>query len=136
MQLGIFAKTYNRRTVEQTLQAVRNDGLSAVQFNMSVLGLPTIPDPIGPQAIAEIAQAADAARVTLAAISGTFNTAHPDPDVRVAYLDRFPNLAQAAAALEIPVITLSSGSRNRKDMCGAATPTTAPSRLGTIPGPA
>jgi sugar phosphate isomerase/epimerase len=83
MQLGIFAKTYNRRTVEQTLQAVRNDGLSAVQFNMSVLGLPTIPDPIGPQAIAEIAQAADAARVTLAAISGTFNAAHPDPDTRV-----------------------------------------------------
>ena len=68
MQLGIFAKTYNRPTVEQTLRAVRNNGLSAVQFNMSVLGLPTIPDPVAPQAIAEIALAADATRVTLAAI--------------------------------------------------------------------
>lgn len=116
MQLGIFAKTYNRPTVEQTLRAVRNDGLSAVQFNMSVLGLPTIPDPVAPQAIAEIALAADATRVTLAAISGTFNAAHPDPDTRAAYLDRFPHLARAAAALEIPVITLSSGSRDREDM--------------------
>ncbi len=95
MQLGIFAKTYNRPTVEQTLRAVRNDGLSAVQFNMSVLGLPTIPDPVAPQAIAEIALAADATRVTLAAISGTFNAAHPDPDTRAAYLDRFPHLARA-----------------------------------------
>ncbi len=116
MQIGIFAKTYSRPTVGQTLQAVRNDGLSAVQFNMSVLGLPTIPDPVPPKMIAQIAQAADATRITLAAISGTFNAAHPEPDSRAAYLNRFPNLARAAAALEIPVITLSSGSRDREDM--------------------
>ena len=44
MQLGIFAKTFTRPTVEQTLQAVADAGIGAVQFNLSVLGLPTVPD--------------------------------------------------------------------------------------------
>ena len=40
IRLGIFAKTFARPTVEQTLQAVADAGIAAVQFNLSVLGLP------------------------------------------------------------------------------------------------
>src|SRR5256885_17197550 len=48
-QLGIFAKTFARPSVEETLQAVADAGIPAVQFNLSVLGLDTVPE-IGPPA--------------------------------------------------------------------------------------
>ena len=63
-----------------------------------------------------IQAAAVATGVELAAISGTFNAAHPDPAQRQQFLDRFGFLCTAAAQLGIPVITLSSGSRDPDDM--------------------
>ena len=44
MQLGIFAKTFPRPTLEETLDAVAAHGLTQVQFNMSCMGLATLPD--------------------------------------------------------------------------------------------
>ena len=44
MHLGIFAKTFPRPTLEETLDAVADHGLTHVQFNMSCMGLPTLPD--------------------------------------------------------------------------------------------
>ena len=38
MQLGIFAKTFPRPTLEETLDAVASHGLTHVQFNMSCVG--------------------------------------------------------------------------------------------------
>ena len=40
MQLGIFAKTYDRPDVPSCLQAVADAGIPATQFNLSVAGLP------------------------------------------------------------------------------------------------
>ena len=47
MQLGIFAKTFDRPDVDACLQAVADAGIPATQFNLSVVGLPTIPDDPG-----------------------------------------------------------------------------------------
>jgi len=116
MQLGIFAREFARPTVAQTLQAVADCGISAVQFNLSVLGLPTVPDTVPAEAVAATRDAVTRSGVRLAAISGTFNTAHPDPVVRTAGITRFPVLCETAQALGIPVITLSSGSRHPQDM--------------------
>ena len=97
MRLGIFAKTFDRPDVASCLQAVADAGIPATQFNLSVAGLPTIPDaPVPDEVIREIRAAADQAGVALAAISGTFNAAHPDPAHRQTYLDRFPHLCAAA----------------------------------------
>jgi sugar phosphate isomerase/epimerase len=118
MQLGIFAKTFVRPSVEETLQAVASAGIRAAQFNLSVLGLPTLPDAVPAEAIAATREAAARTGVELAAISGTFNTAHPDPAIRKAGVARFPVLCEAASALDVPMITLSSGSRDPDDMWG------------------
>jgi len=48
MQLGIFAKTFVRPSLEATLDAVASHGLSCVQFNMACVGLPTLPEAIAP----------------------------------------------------------------------------------------
>jgi sugar phosphate isomerase/epimerase len=117
MQLGIFAKTFDRPDVASCLQAVADAGIPATQFNLSVAGLPTIPDePVPDDIVAAIRTAADQAGVALAAISGTFNTAHPDPAHRQTYVARFPHLCLVARDLQIGIITLSSGSRDPQDM--------------------
>lgn len=117
MQLGIFARTFDRPDVGSCLQAVAEAGIPATQFNLSVAGLPTIPDqPVPDDVVDVIRAAADQAGVTLAAISGTFNSAHPDPAHRRTYLDRFPHLCAVARDLQIGIITLSSGSRDPRDM--------------------
>jgi sugar phosphate isomerase/epimerase len=142
MQLGIFAKTFDRAGVDSCLQAVADAGIPATQFNLSVLGLPTIPDaPVQDPVIEEIRAASARSGVTLAAISGTFNAAHPDPAHRRIHLERFPYLCAAARDLQIPVLTLSSGSRDPENMWGwhadnAAAPAWADSRstLQTLAG--
>lgn len=117
MQLGIFAKTFDRPDVASCLQAVAAAGIPATQFNLSVAGLPTIPDqPVPDDVVDAIRAAADQAGVALAAISGTFNAAHPDSAQRQTYLARFPHLCAVARDLQIGIITLSSGSRDPHDM--------------------
>ena len=117
MQLGIFAKTFDRPDVASCLHAVADAGIPATQFNLSVAGLPTIPDaPVPDQILRDVRAAADQAGVALDAISGTFNAAHPDPAHRQTYLDRFRHLCAAAQDLQIGIITLSSGSRDPDDM--------------------
>ena len=117
MQLGIFAKTFERPDVASCLQAVADAGIRAAQFNLSVAGLPTIPhEPVPDEIIQRIRAAADQAGVALVAISGTFNAAHPDPAQRPTYLARFPHLCAVARDLQIGIITLSSGSRDPQDM--------------------
>ena len=117
MRLGIFAKTYDRPDVASCLQAVADAGIPAAQFNLSVAGLPTIPDaPVPDAVIHQIRAAAGQAEVALAAISGTLNAAHPYPAHRQTHLDLFPHLCAAASYLHIDIITLSSGSRDPDDM--------------------
>jgi sugar phosphate isomerase/epimerase len=117
MQLGIFAKTFDRPNVASCLQAVADAGIPATQFNLSVAGLPTLPDgPVPEDVVDAIRAGADQAGVALAAISGTFNTAHPDSAHRQTYLARFPHLCAVARDLHIGIITLSSGSRDPQDM--------------------
>jgi sugar phosphate isomerase/epimerase len=117
MQLGIFAKTFDRPDVASCLQAVADAGIVATQFNLSVAGLPTVPDePVPDEILLRIRVAADQAGVALAAISGTFNAAHPDSAQRQTYLARFPHLCAIARDLQIGIITLSSGSRDPHDM--------------------
>jgi sugar phosphate isomerase/epimerase len=118
MRLGIFAKELPRPTVAETLQAIVDVGLTAAQFNLSMLGLPTVPKSVPAAALAATREAVARSGVRLAAISGTFNTAHPDPAVRKAGVARFPVLCEAARCLDIPVITLSSGSRHPRYMWG------------------
>jgi len=73
MELGIFAKTFPRATLEETLDAVVAHGLKHVQFNLSCVGLPTLPDRLEQEQCADIARAFRERGLTMAAISGTFN---------------------------------------------------------------
>lgn len=116
MQLGIFAKTFARPTVEECFDAVAAHGLSCVQFNMSCVGLPTLPDEIDPELCDRIASAAASRGLSIAAMSGTFNMIHPDEAMRADGLRRLAILAGACARLGTRLITLCTGTRDPIDM--------------------
>lgn len=116
MEIGIFAKTFVRSSVGDVLDAAVAHGLHTVQFNLACAGLPTLPDVIDPDLVAQIRAAFVARGMTMAAISGTFNMSHPDRRVRADGLRRLGVLAAACHGLGASIITLCSGTRDPGNM--------------------
>jgi sugar phosphate isomerase/epimerase len=116
MQLGIFAKTYTRPTVEEVFNAVAADGFTAVHFNFASAGLPSLPDAVDPAVLARIRSAAAERGLAIETLSGTFNMIHPDPAVRRHGLERLRVLAAACAGLGTQIVTLCTGTRDPENM--------------------
>ncbi|MGX7871737.1 sugar phosphate isomerase/epimerase family protein [Mesorhizobium sp. ORM6] len=115
MRLGIFAKTFPGTDPAAVLTAARQAGYETTQFNLACAGMPSMPDAVPENAVAAIRAAAQSTGVSLAALSGTYNMAHPDKAVRDDGLRRLGVVIETAAALEIPLVTLCTGSRNAAD---------------------
>ena len=115
MDLGICAKTFSRPSLTQTLDAVRDSGLLAMQFNMALAGGPSLPDEIPAELASRIGTEARSRGLRMAAVSGTYNMAHPDPDARADGQRRLDVLIAAAAGLGTRVVTLCTGSRDATD---------------------
>ncbi len=115
MQIGIFAKTFPGTDPQTVLSAVAASGYGATQFNLACCGLPSMPDAVPQDAIEAIRAAAEASKVSLVALSGTYNMAHPDPAVRASGLRQLEVVIKAASALSIPLVTLCTGTRNAAD---------------------
>jgi Sugar phosphate isomerases/epimerases len=115
MEIGIFARTFPGNDPAAVLAAVRDAGYGTAQFNLACAGLASMPDAVPDDAIAAIAAARASTGVTLCALSGTYNMAHPDAAVRAAGLERLAVVIAAAARLKIPLVTLCTGSRDPLD---------------------
>ena len=116
MRLGIFARTFSRPSLEGVLDAVVGHGLHETQFNMSVAGLPSMPEKIDPALAERVREAAAERNVTVAAVSGTFNMAHPDDGVRRDGLRRLAAISASCDLLGTSTITLSTGTRDTENM--------------------
>ena len=116
MQLGIFARTFKRSTVEETFDAVVAHDLHCVQFNMSCVGLPSLPGHIEDSISVRIQVAAASRNIDIAAVSGTYNMIHPDPEERQAGLQRLQVLASSCKRIGTSVITLCTGTRDPHNM--------------------
>lgn len=115
MQLGIFAKTFSAKGTLPVLSAVRAAGYEATQFNMACVGLPSMPDEISGSIISEINAASKSSDVSIAAISGTYNMAHPNPAVRADGLRRLAVIIANAKTMGTNLVTLCTGSRDVED---------------------
>jgi sugar phosphate isomerase/epimerase len=116
MRVGIFAKTFARSSLEETLYAVRAHGIGCVQFNMSCASLPPMPEEIPAELTDRIRGEMERRNLTMAAVSGTFNMIHPDRGKRREGLRRLGVLADACGRLGTSVITLCTGTRDPEDM--------------------
>lgn len=114
MQLGIFAKTFAGTDPALVLGAAKAAGYEAVQFNLACTGRPSLPDHIDDEAdvIAQIVAASRATDVSLAALSATYNMAHPDPIKRRAGLKGLETAIRVAVSVGIPLVTLCTGTRH------------------------
>jgi len=115
MRLGIFAKTFPGTTPDAVLQQVAAAGYQAAQYNMACSGLSPMPDAISSAQASAVAEAARSSGVAIAAVSGTYNMAHPDPAVRAKGLARLEGLAASAHAMGTALITLCTGTRDPDD---------------------
>src|SRR5918995_2762901 len=126
VRLGIFAKTFARSSPEGVFDALASHDLRETQFNMSVAGLPSMPDEIDPALADRVREAAAERNIALVAVSGTFNMIHPDAEVRRDGLRRLGVLADACERLGTSTVTLCTGTRDPEDMWrrhpGNATP--------------
>ncbi len=116
VRIGVFAKTFSRSSQEGVFDAVAGHGLRETQFNMSVAGLPSMPDEIDPTLADRVREAAADRNIAVVAVSGTFNMIHPDPKVRWDGLRRLGVLAGACERLGISTVTLCTGTRDPEDM--------------------
>ncbi len=116
MQLGIFARTFKRTSLAETLDAVVAHGFSLVHLGMLSAGLDAMPADITQAKIDEVRRAIGNRGLEIASLSGTFNMIHPDPAVVGDGLARLEVLAAAARRLGTGLITLCTGSRDPDDM--------------------
>ncbi len=116
MQIGIFARTFTRPTLEAIFDAVVAHGLDCVQFNMACVGLPSLPDHIENDVIARIRIESASRGINIAAVSGTYNMIHPDPEQRQDGLQRLGVLASACKHIGTSIITLCTGTRDPQNM--------------------
>lgn len=116
MRLGIFAKTFVRPSLAETLDAVAAHGLDCVQFNYACAGLPSLPERIAPELAAQIGREARQRKMTIAAVSGTFNMIDPDSAKRQEGLRRLGEIAASCAGLGASLVTLCTGTRDPQNM--------------------
>jgi sugar phosphate isomerase/epimerase len=115
MQPGIFAKTFEGTAPLPVLQTVKAAGFLTAQYNMACSGLPSMPDEIAPHIIEAIRQATAETGVTLPALSATYNMIHPSTEEREKGHGRLKVMMAAARELNIPSVTLCTGTRDAKD---------------------
>jgi sugar phosphate isomerase/epimerase len=115
MRLGIFAKTFDGETPAQVLQAARDAGYRAVQYNMACSGLGPLPLAVTDADADAVAAAAHQTGVEIAAVSATYNMTHPETDKRLQGRRSFEAIAAAARRMGCGLVTVCSGSRNPVD---------------------
>lgn len=115
MRIGIFAKTFAGADPVAVLTAARDAGYAAVQYNLACSGLGAVPLVVTEDAARAVAAAAAATGVAIAAVSGTVNMAHPDPQARADAMDRLCAVIAAAPLMGAPMVTLCTGSRDAAD---------------------
>ncbi len=110
---GIFTKTYAGTDLKETFSRMKGHGLSHTQLNLSSAGLPSLPNSIEEKQLEEILSLAKEYGIIMDALSGTFNMIDPDEDRRQKGCEQFRLQCEIASILQIPIITLCTGSRNR-----------------------
>lgn len=113
--LGIFAKTFLRPSVFAVLDAVKETGFSATQFNMACAGLEPLPGSVPAEIIEAVRAALATSGVEPAALSGTYNMIHPDSEFRNRERAKLVRLIAAAPAMGFPLVTLCTGTRDGHD---------------------
>lgn len=116
MEIGIFSKTWGYTDLDAIFTEMKKNELHIAQFNMSCVGYSTVPASYDDEVIEKIKNACKKHNITISALSGTFNMIDPDEKKRKEGLRNFDVLCEIAEKLNIPIVTICTGSRNTESM--------------------
>jgi len=119
VELGIFSRTYQAIGIDRIFAQIAQDGFQAIQFNFSSAGLPSLPKDWPESTIKDVMASATQSGLTICALSGTYNMAHPDVATRQTDRIGFTNVVRAAQFMQVPLVTLCTGSRDAMNMWSA-----------------
>ena len=134
MELGIFSRTYQLIGMDKILAQAAQDGFQTIQFNFSSAGLPSLPKDWPEATVKGVMASAKQSGLTICALSGTYNMAHPDVARRQADRVGFTNVVRAAEFMQVPLVTLCTGSRDAENMWSAHTDNGSPEAWGALRG--
>jgi len=134
MELGIFSRTYQLFGIDKILAQASQDGFQTIQFNFSSAGLPSLPKDWPEATIKAVMASADQSGLTICALSGTYNMAHPDVARRGSDRVGFTNVVRAAGLMQVPLVTLCTGTRDPENMWSAHPDNGSPDAWSTLRG--
>ncbi|MBO37151.1 MAG: epimerase [Anaerolineaceae bacterium] len=115
IKLGIFAKTFRRNSFADILDAIVENDMNCIQFNMSCIGLPAMPDVITSLDTEHISQVCEEKQIIISAVSGTFNMIHPEVEIRNNGLQNLAILIKACPKIRTNLVSLCTGTGDPDD---------------------
>ena len=113
---------------------IARDGFQAIQFNFSSAGLPSLPHEWPEAVIREVMASANHSGLSICALSGTYNMAHPDFATRQAERIGFANVVRAAQVMQVRLVTLCTGTRDTTNMWSAHVDNASPEAWSALRG--
>jgi sugar phosphate isomerase/epimerase len=115
MRVGVFAKTFPGSDPQAVLDASRQAGFEAAQYNMSCSGLDPLPSDISDETADRVFTASRSSGVALAAVSATYNMVDPDSGRKARGRVAFAEIAGKAGRMGTRLLTVCSGSKDPHD---------------------
>ena len=115
-RLGIFARTFHRNTPAEVATAVARAGYALAHWNFAAVGRSTLAADVDDDAFDAVRAAFDAAGLGIPSVSATFNTVHPDADLRAVQTALAVRLVGLVPELGADVVTLCTGTRDPENM--------------------
>jgi len=116
MQIGIMARTFSQPTLKEMLDAIVSHDIYYIQFGFNCVALPELPERIDLSLCDEINNEMAKRRITMSAISGTFNMIDPDLNKRQNGLIGLERIASVCNRLGTSIITLCTGTKDPYNM--------------------
>jgi sugar phosphate isomerase/epimerase len=115
-RLGIFESVFPRPTLLESFKDLASAGFDCVQFDLASADIAIWSGPADPSEVHQVVNAAVETGVSIPAVSGTYNMAHPDPAYLATGLSGLRRVIEMAPALGAAFVTLCTGSRSTESM--------------------
>ena len=115
-QLGLLSPEFPSDSLSANLDAIAATGAVSVQFDLVSAVASTFPTELSEATIETIKARFSERRLTMAALSGTYNMIDPDPQARALGAKGLNRVIALAPKLGAQVVTLCTGSRDPSSM--------------------
>ena len=112
MDVGIFARTFTRASLDETLAAIEACGISSVHFNLACATTESMPMFIEDRLCRLIQGKFEQCGLTMVGISASFNSVHPDVEARMGGIHKAQHMITRCNALGTRLVSLCTGTRD------------------------